>query len=133
MVFFCKQKTAYEMRISDWSSDVCSSDLHDRILVVSLHAPVDQPDLLAETLLKRPATILGGGEVDVLRLLDQRADPVDLRIARKGARNAIHHLVEAVERERPGLDRLAARRPLGEARDVHVAVGGEHERERKGP
>src|SRR3546814_18070537 len=27
IVFFCKQKTAYEMRISDWSSDVCSSDL----------------------------------------------------------------------------------------------------------
>src|SRR3546814_6060319 len=27
--FFCKQKTAYEMRISDWSSDVCSSDLSD--------------------------------------------------------------------------------------------------------
>src|SRR3546814_1596329 len=25
--FFCKQKTAYEMRISDWSVDVCSSDL----------------------------------------------------------------------------------------------------------
>src|SRR3546814_6984560 len=28
--FFFKQKTAYEMRISDWSSDVCSSDLSDR-------------------------------------------------------------------------------------------------------
>src|SRR3546814_5453926 len=28
--FFFKQKTAYEMRISDWSSDVCSSDLADR-------------------------------------------------------------------------------------------------------
>src|SRR3546814_10620780 len=32
VVFFCffffKQKTAYEMRISDWSSDVCSSDLY---------------------------------------------------------------------------------------------------------
>src|SRR3546814_9599709 len=28
-VFFFKQKTAYEMRISDWSSDVCSSDLRD--------------------------------------------------------------------------------------------------------
>src|SRR3546814_6653041 len=27
IVCFCKQKTAYEMRISDWSSDVCSSDL----------------------------------------------------------------------------------------------------------
>src|SRR3546814_10765531 len=30
--FFFKQKTAYEMRISDWSSDVCSSDLVDRHL-----------------------------------------------------------------------------------------------------
>src|SRR3546814_11514928 len=29
-VFFCKQKTADEMRISDWSSDGCSSDLLDR-------------------------------------------------------------------------------------------------------
>src|SRR3546814_7831259 len=28
MFFFFKQKTAYEMRISDWSSDVCSSDLY---------------------------------------------------------------------------------------------------------
>src|SRR3546814_3256632 len=28
--FFCKQTTAYEMRISDWSSDVCSSDLTRR-------------------------------------------------------------------------------------------------------
>src|SRR3546814_14549292 len=30
MFFFFKQKTAYEMRISDWSSDVCSSDLPNR-------------------------------------------------------------------------------------------------------
>src|SRR3546814_1893811 len=29
-MFFFKQKTAYEMRISDWSSDVCSSDLRAR-------------------------------------------------------------------------------------------------------
>src|SRR3546814_9476572 len=42
--FFCKQKTAYEMRISDWSSDVCSSDLHaparsrHRPPVVAAHA-----------------------------------------------------------------------------------------------
>src|SRR3546814_9618858 len=38
-VFFFKQKTAYEMRISDWSSDVCSSDLidlpHDPLDVVA--------------------------------------------------------------------------------------------------
>src|SRR3546814_29110 len=31
IVFFFKQKTAYEMRISDWSSDVCSSDLHNTV------------------------------------------------------------------------------------------------------
>src|SRR3546814_2410796 len=38
--FFFKQKTAYEMRISDWSSDVCSSDLElalmeDRLLRIA--------------------------------------------------------------------------------------------------
>src|SRR3546814_5085480 len=32
ILFFFKQKTAYEMRISDWSSDVCSSDLVNRLL-----------------------------------------------------------------------------------------------------
>src|SRR3546814_2593737 len=33
VVFFFKQKTAYEMRISDWSSDVCSSDLGDAVWI----------------------------------------------------------------------------------------------------
>src|SRR3546814_5171757 len=32
--FFFKQKTAYEMRISDWSSDVCSSDLPLNIVMI---------------------------------------------------------------------------------------------------
>src|SRR3546814_16684775 len=31
LLWFCKQKTAYERRISDWSSDVCSSDLIQRL------------------------------------------------------------------------------------------------------
>src|SRR3546814_2120493 len=39
-VFFFKQKTAYEMRISDWSSDVCSSDLIAEGAGVDLH---DEP------------------------------------------------------------------------------------------
>src|SRR3546814_1608791 len=38
MLFF-KQKTAYEMRISDWSSDVCSSDLSTLICVVAKTDP----------------------------------------------------------------------------------------------
>src|SRR3546814_944357 len=39
LVFFFKQKTAYEMRISDWSSDVCSSDLQlkPKDLVIAPH------------------------------------------------------------------------------------------------
>src|SRR3546814_6823514 len=41
--FFFKQKTAYEMRISDWSSDVCSSDL-----AVAGGAVIDAGHLLAE-------------------------------------------------------------------------------------
>src|SRR3546814_14745876 len=51
-VFFFKQKTAYEMRISDWSSDVCSSDLRLSARpfvaapiypVQSMHAPLAHP------------------------------------------------------------------------------------------
>src|SRR3546814_443292 len=42
-VFVCKQKTAYEMRISDWSSDVCSSDLHT-VDVALLQAGVTRKD-----------------------------------------------------------------------------------------
>src|SRR3546814_2281785 len=39
--FFCfKQKTAYEMRISDWSSDVCSSDLIEQVIRNLGGAPV---------------------------------------------------------------------------------------------
>src|SRR3546814_4186367 len=38
-IFFFKQKTAYEMRISDWSSDVCSSDLHG-IHIRCVHAAI---------------------------------------------------------------------------------------------
>src|SRR3546814_6609616 len=39
-LFFFKQKTAYEMRISDWSSDVCSSDLLDLPSPVYHHHPL---------------------------------------------------------------------------------------------
>src|SRR3546814_8910922 len=45
--FFFKQKTAYEMRISDWSSDVCSSDLQARELR-RIAAGGDEGVILAE-------------------------------------------------------------------------------------
>src|SRR3546814_7316962 len=40
--FFCKQKTAYEMRISDWSSDVFSSDLCPVIALTQLNRSLEQ-------------------------------------------------------------------------------------------
>src|SRR3546814_87795 len=52
IVCFFKQKTAYEMRISDWSSDVCSSDLVEMIGVQPAQAgdvdavPVDHPGMI---------------------------------------------------------------------------------------
>src|SRR5258706_8202960 len=47
VVFFFKQKTAYEM-VSDWSSDVCSSDLdsrrrNSRVSRSASHAPMEEP------------------------------------------------------------------------------------------
>src|SRR3546814_10253330 len=85
-VFFFKQKTAYEMRISDWSSDVCSSDLVDGFLrdlkdlraariglldaqqVGRLHVQVDAAHRLARghglvaAALRRGLLRLGGGK-----------------------------------------------------------------------
>src|SRR3546814_6792076 len=56
-VFFFKQKTAYEMRISDWSSDVCSSDLEFAKIRDGFIAFLKQP---AETPLQAiiPADVL---------------------------------------------------------------------------
>src|SRR3546814_5791579 len=42
--FFFKQKTAYEMRISDWSSDVCSSDLSKH--AIGVHVVDAQPGII---------------------------------------------------------------------------------------
>src|SRR3546814_1306734 len=56
VVFFFKQKTAYEMRISDWSSDVCSSDLRpatlaqDAAAACLLHDAVDDEEVPGEVL-----------------------------------------------------------------------------------
>src|SRR3546814_15211144 len=61
LLFFFKQKTAYEMRISDWSSDVCSSDL-DQNKIATLKAgrcPFYEPGI--EALLVRNA---GAGRLD---------------------------------------------------------------------
>src|SRR3546814_9216857 len=73
-LFFFKQKTAYEMRISDWSSDVCSSDLLP--LRQGLHRSPDVQQRLARghgrlSLFARP---------DVLRGLSDRLQIGRLRL-----------------------------------------------------
>src|SRR3546814_5617178 len=98
LFFFFKQKTAYEMRISDWSSDVCSSDLQSRIpeAVVIGPLPVIFEFRLVARLVVRGVEIMragrqarlhdrqvliGKGEVDDMRragLADERRSGVDM-------------------------------------------------------
>src|SRR3546814_11703662 len=69
VIFFCKQKTAYEVRISDWSSDVCSSDLYGGdSMTRKTHAATRKPAAL-------PAGYAGihGGIVELLDAARQAA------------------------------------------------------------
>src|SRR3546814_3801379 len=59
--FFFKQKTAYELRISDWSSDVCSSDLH--VLVVVRGHPLELRRRAAAQVLQPRRRRLRAGQV----------------------------------------------------------------------
>src|SRR3546814_2203898 len=65
MFFFFKQKTAYEMRISDWSSDVCSSDL--------LLEDLNPGQAKAVAHLDGPAVILAGPGAGKTKTLTRRA------------------------------------------------------------
>src|SRR3546814_6776862 len=89
-VFFFKQKTAYELRISDWSSDVCSSDLARlalmNVFVLRALTPVAAPHFselysaghLAElrTLFRRQCLLSFAGAVPVFIVLTVFPGPV---------------------------------------------------------
>src|SRR3546814_9108539 len=62
LFFFFKQKTAYEMRISDWSSDVCSSDLPQALHLDAVRGEV--PGRIG-VLLGRLQQRLGGNAADI--------------------------------------------------------------------
>src|SRR3546814_2298732 len=72
LFFFFKQKTAYEMRISDWSSDVCSSDLDyydpavKRARIARVVAQGGDLSVLDEDFAdwERLETTLGGRDID---------------------------------------------------------------------
>src|SRR3546814_3227275 len=84
--FFFKQKTAYEMRISDWSSDVCSSDVWElagldrpRALRSTLTLGADSPEAMAKAALaidpEAPIKVKLTGDLDedILRVAAIRA------------------------------------------------------------
>src|SRR3546814_7533521 len=73
--FFFKQKTAYEMRISDWSADVCSSDLSgSRIALLAFGAMV-------------PAAEQIGGELDLTVVNMRFVKPLDRELVLELARS----------------------------------------------
>src|SRR3546814_1309396 len=81
--FFFKQKTAYEMRISDWSSDVCSSDLSLMILA--------RPGIFEQARAELERQHPGAGQIDRLKRHFARADlfderPIGLAIGRSEER-----------------------------------------------
>src|SRR3546814_4187043 len=63
VIFFFKQKTAYEMRISDWSSDVCSSDLFLQGKLAISTAWGGGPDLFAALGISRALRLLARAEI----------------------------------------------------------------------
>src|SRR3546814_5904090 len=73
-VFFFKQKTAYEMRIRDWSSDVCSSDLLNRAIG------------------GRVAYFTAGGP-SLFQSCEEVPEPVNLRMAIEPCRTLGNHIV----------------------------------------
>src|SRR3546814_5679319 len=79
-VLFFKQKTAYEMRISDWSSDVCSSDLLHRRLR-------HQADLRARTGL--PAVAVRHGRAYRSDDADRRGFGADRSEERRGGKECV--------------------------------------------
>src|SRR3546814_19704076 len=124
--FFFKQKTAYEMRISDWSSDVCSSDLSsdrlmqggDEVVVLLAVLVVSRAELLqplAEVLDRQ-----GRGRAEIEQGLRKRQQVASVAIGERDQRAAGVRL----QRQRTALEGIAPRQqtlqrrldtPLGHA------------------
>src|SRR3546814_2449546 len=100
--FFFKQKTAYEMRISDWSSDVCSSDLATGKLGMRAVEEEVRAAWIAEGL-------VGGGREPLAKFLRRfrRQNP------------ALPHVLGALDMaEGSPIEIVAATRPLGDRHSV---------------
>src|SRR3546814_2824956 len=86
-VFFCKQKAAYEIRISDWSSDVCASDLTTKVLTeAAIAGKTDTLQGLKENVIVGRLIPAGtGGTMTQIRRIATSRDDLILDERRKGS------------------------------------------------
>src|SRR3546814_18173266 len=103
MFFFFKQKTAYEMRISDWSSDVCSSDL-DKYISASQFVELRGADVLVLPQ-QFAAGEVGARQLDAGFGFGQRGTgplqfPVEAAVVGLQQHHALAHLLAVVDLER---------------------------------
>src|SRR3546814_2522933 len=108
--FFFKQKTAYEMRISGWSSDVCSSDLplpkSDFVTTLGLRFQKEIPMAVSDTYVRaridnttkeRATAALGAMGLSIsdairllmLRIADERRLPFEVKVPNAATREAM--------------------------------------------
>src|SRR3546814_4795633 len=78
LFFFFKQKTAYEMRISDWSSDVCSSDLQHALGIETVEDVGEALALLADPVLLGNEQAVDEDRIGVDRLAPHLRDEMDV-------------------------------------------------------
>src|SRR3546814_10088365 len=110
--FFFKQKTAYDMRISDWSSDVCSSDLANLTSLGVSYA------LFSADLHDIPVTSNGGGCVVTMHAIEPNGG-MEERIIDELVRVSRRHIIvmepdfsQATETQRERMQRLGYTRNI---------------------
>src|SRR3546814_3372615 len=118
-IFFFKQKTAYEMRISDWSSDVCSSDLSTPIRLV----PDDMPEAASlPQNVEAEAALLGALMID-----NRLVEDVQIRLKPEHFFSPLHgRIYEAVLKlaDRNMVASPVTLKPLFEGDEEMRALGG---------
>src|SRR3546814_19343171 len=122
--FFFKQKTAYEMRISDWSSDVCSSDL-----LVGLGATDPLPHLSATGRVELTDPVIDGpvrqpGRVRPVARRQGVVQRVDVSRCESVVRSRVH-LAGGAGQGRHDHERLTRAGPGDEGRSAERRVGKE--------
>src|SRR3546814_2205405 len=101
-ILFIKKKTAYEMRISDWSSDVCSSDLESRIGMVVAERRQHVFEEVQKRVDRYKSVPAGSGRVVVPVLIDRVAQFADEERPVLARPALMFGLVAVRERHKPG-------------------------------